>query len=134
MQALLSLLLAINIGPGAGVEYRQPQLAATNQMVAVVFGSGSTVYFSASHDQGRTFSAPVKVAEAPLLALGRHRGPRVAITPSAIVVSALVGTKTPPGSDGDLKAWRSTDGGATWSGGVSINDVPASAREGLHSM
>src|SRR5262249_10192118 len=134
MQALLSLLLAINIGPGAGMQYRQPQLASDGKMVALVFGSGTTVYFSASHDQGRTFSSPVKVAEAPLLALGRHRGPRVAITPSAIVVSALVGTKNPPGSDGDLKAWRSTDGGRTWSAGVSMNDVAASAREGLHSM
>ena len=134
MQALITILLAVNIGPGAGMQYRQPQFAANDRMVAVVFGAGSTVYFSASHDQGRTFSAPVKVAEAPLLALGRHRGPRVAITPSAIVVSALVGTKTPPGSDGDLKAWRSTDGGRTWSSGVSMNDVTASAREGLHSM
>src|SRR5258708_3211246 len=103
-------------------------------MIAVTFGAGSTVYFSASRDQGRTFSAPVKVAEAPLLALGRHRGPRVAITPSAIVISALVGTKDPPGSDGDLKSWRSTDGGKTWSAGVAINDVVASAREGLQTM
>ena len=135
MHALLSLLFAIHIGPGgAGIEYRQPQLAATRQMVAVTFGAGTTVYFSSSRDQGRTFSAPVKVAEAPLLALGRHRGPRVAITPSAIVISALVGTKNPPGSDGDLKSWRSTDGGRTWSAGVALNDVPASAREGLQTM
>ena len=129
MQALLSLLLAIQIGPGA-----QPQLAANQRMVAVAFGADSAVYFSASTDQGRTFSAPVKVAAAPLLALGRHRGPRIAITPSAIVISALVGTKTPPGSDGDLKTWRSTDGGKTWSEGGRINDVTASAREGLHTM
>lgn len=128
-------LLAINIAPGgAGIEYRQPQFAADRQMVAVTFGAGASIYFSASRDQGRSFSAPVKVAEAPLLALGMHRGPRVAITPSAIVISALVGTRTPPGSDGDLKAWRSTDGGKTWSGGVSINDAPASAREGLQAM
>jgi len=129
MQALLSLLLAVQIGPGA-----QPQLAANQRTVAVAFGAHSTVYFSASTDQGRTFSAPVKVADAPMLALGRHRGPRVAITPSAIVVSALVGTKMPKGSDGDLKTWRSTDGGKTWSEGGRINDVTASAREGLHTM
>ena len=133
MQALLSLLLAVHIG-GSGVEYRQPQLAANQQMVAMTFGAGSAVYFSASRDQGLTFSTPVKVAEAPLLALGRHRGPRIAITPSAIVISALVGTKTPPGSDGDLKSWRSTDGGKTWSAGATLNDAPASAREGLHTM
>src|SRR5713226_10590740 len=135
MLPLVSLLLAVHIAPsGAQIEYRQPQLAATADMVAVTFGADKSIYFSASLDRGRTFSAPVKVAEAPMLSLGRHRGPRVAITPSAIVISAVGGTKMPPGADGDLKAWRSTDGGKTWSGSVVINDAPASAREGLHSM
>ena len=146
MLTLISLLLAVHIAPnGAQIEYRQPQLAASAGMVAVTFGADNSIYFSASRDRGQTFSAPVKVAEAPKLALGRHRGPRVAITPSAIVISAVVANAAPahagPGphkhvapTSGDLKAWRSTDGGATWSGGVSINDVPASAREGLHSM
>src|SRR6478752_5388265 len=135
MLPLLSLLIAIHIAPdGPQIEYRQPQLAATNEMVAVTFGAGKSIYFSASRNRGETFSAPVKVADVPMLSLGRHRGPRVAITPSAIVISAAVGTKMPPGSDGDLKAWRSTDGGKTWSGAGSINDEPASAREGLHSM
>src|SRR5207244_4190360 len=135
MLTLLSLLLAVHIAPDGGqLEYRQPQLAANGEMVALTFGAGKAIYFAASRDRGATFSKPIKVAEAPMLSLGRHRGPRVAITPSAIVISAVAGTKMPPGADGDLKAWRSTDGGATWSGGVSINDVPGSAREGLHSM
>ena len=90
MHALLSLLFAINIGPaGAGIEYRQPQLAATQQMVAVTFGAGTSVYFSSSRDQGRTFSAPVKVAEAPLLALNiapAQRLQRRQIQPAAVVM------------------------------------------------
>ena len=135
MLTLLSLLLAVHIAPDGGqLEYRQPQLAASGQVVALTFGAGKAIYFAASHDRGATFSKPVKVAEAPMLSLGRHRGPRVAITPSAIVISAVAGTKMPPGTDGDLKAWRSTDRGKTWSGGVAINDAPASAREGLHAM
>src|SRR5882724_10898068 len=146
MFPLISLLLAVHIAPsGAQIEYRQPQLAATADMVAVTFGADKSIYFSASRDRGQTFSAPVKVAEAPMLMLGRHRGPRVAITPSAIVISAVVSNEAPAPaaagphkhvtpSGGDLKAWRSTDGGKTWSGGVSINDEPTAAREGLHSM
>src|SRR5207253_11399365 len=69
-----------------------------------------------------------------MLSLGRHRGPRIAITPSAIVISPVIGTKMPPGADGDLTAWHSADGGKTWSAGVTINDQPTSAREGLHAM
>lgn len=135
MNFLAVLLVAASIAPeSAKVEYRQPQLAASEKLVAVTFGAGGAVYFASSKDQGRTLSAPVKVAEAKQLSLGRHRGPRVAITPSAIVISAVAGTKMPKGSDGELKAWRSTDGGKTWSAGVTINDRPNAAREGLHAM
>jgi len=122
VQTLFALLLAVNIGPG-----NQPQLAASRQMVAATFGAGKNIYFSASHDKGRSFSPPVQVTDAALLALGRHRGPRVAITPAAIVITAVT-------ADGDLRSWRSVDHGKTWIPGARINDVPNAAREGLHSM
>jgi hypothetical protein len=135
MQPLLTLLLAIQIGPGgAGVEYREPHLAANDRMVAVAFGAGQAIYFAASTDRGRTFSAPVKVAEVNRLALGRHRGPRVAITPDAVVITAMAADGGAPGAQGDLRTWRSTDGGRTWLAGGRVNDVAASAREGLHTM
>jgi len=124
----LSLLLTFHLAPDApNVEYRQPQLAAAPGIVAVTFGAGRAVYFSASRDQGRGFSKPVKVAEAGALALGRHRGPRIAIAPSAIVISAIVGAQG-GGRDGDLVAWRSADGGKSWSKGMVVNDVPGAAR------
>ncbi|MEO7652457.1 MAG: sialidase family protein [Bryobacteraceae bacterium] len=129
MLLLAAAIAAIHLTPPAPpAEYRQPQLAASSQMVAMTFGSGNAVFFSASRDGGRTFSKPVKVAESTKLYLGRHRGPRVAITPSAIVISAIVG------ESGDLKSWRSTDGGKSWAGPVTVNDVPAASREGLHAM
>jgi hypothetical protein len=33
-----------------------------------------------------------------------------------------------------LFAWRSTNGGKSWSAAVRINDVPSAAREGLHTL
>ena len=66
------------------------------------------------------------------IALGRHRGPRVAILKDAIVISAIAGeTKAQPGS---LMTWRSTDDGKTWKRASTINDVAEAAREGLHAM
>jgi hypothetical protein len=59
------------------------------------------------------------------MALGRHRGPRVAIAGKTILVSAI---------QSDLYAWRSTDGGRTWSKPVVVNDKPTAAREGLQAM
>ena len=128
----LSLLLALRLAPvDIAVPNKQPQLATANGVVALVYGSGHAIWFSRSADNGSRFSQPVQIAESPLLSLGRHRGPRVAFSGSTIVVSAVAATNP---SDGNLLAWRSQDGGATWSKAVAVNDVPGSAREGLHAM
>src|ERR1700676_1038161 len=109
----LALLLAMRLVPtDISVPNRQPQLAVSNDAVALVFGSGRAVWFSRSGDNGRNFSKPVKISELPLLALGRHRGPRVAFSGKTIVVSAVGGSTLPTE---DLVSWRSQDGGATWS-------------------
>jgi hypothetical protein len=120
---------------------REPQMALHGSTVALVYGAGKAVYFAASKDGGKTFSAPVKVAEADIVPLTRHRGPRVAIAGGAIVITAVAGKTLSGGqhahglpTDGDLLAWRSTDGGKSWSKGVVVNDVPAAPTEGLHAL
>ena len=137
-----SLFLAVHIQPDApAVEYRQPQLGAGNGIVAMAYGAGKSIYFTSSADNGRTFGPPVVVAGDVLVALGRHRGPRVSVLPNAIVITAVAGKTVAEGphahglpSDGDLRVWRSTDSGKTWSLRGLVNDVPAAAREGLHAM
>jgi hypothetical protein len=37
-------------------------------------------------------------------------------------------------TDGDLVAWRSVDGGKSWSKGIVVNDVPGAPTEGLHTL
>ena len=137
-----ALLLTAGI-PAAmdGVPNRQPELAAGNGIVAMVFGSGHAVMFARSNDGGQTFSKAVAIAEPRVLALGRHRGPRIVFAGQTMVVSAVAGEALATGqhahglpSNGNLLAWRSTDGGRTWSKPVTINDAPGSAREGLHAM
>jgi hypothetical protein len=131
---VLALFLGLRIVPDtANVQFRQPQIAARQDLVAVTFGAGDTVYYAGSRDGGMFFSKPVVVSSKGKLALGRHRGPRIALLPSSIVISAIVGEKG-GGADGDLFAWRSADGGRSWSEPVRVNDVPGAAREGLHAM
>ncbi len=123
------LLLSVELPPHAGApELHQPQLAAAHGQVALVYGSGSTIYFAGSADGGKSFSPAVKVGETGALMLGRHRGPRVAILSDAIVITAIAGTGH------ELLAWRSTDGGKSWQSAGRINDVPGAAREGLQAM
>lgn len=123
---------AVDVLPGKDFpRAQQPQAAVSpSGQVYLVFGSGTAVYCTTSRD-GKAFKDPVKVGEVGALALGMRRGPRVAATDKAVVVTAM-GGKIGRGRDEDLLAWRSTDGGQTWKGPVTVNSVPASAREGLH--
>jgi hypothetical protein len=122
----LAALLALHLPPVDGsAPNRQPQLAVSGEVAVVVFGSGESIWLARSTDSGRTFAPAVRVATLPKMSLGRHRGPRVAITQGAIVVSAIAS---------DLLAWRSEDGGRTWSAPAVVNDTPTAAREGLHAM
>ena len=125
---LLAAVLALHLTPVApDLPNRQPQLAVSGSTVAIAFGSGESIWLARSTDNGRTFAAPSRIADLPKLLLGRHRGPRVVITGNTILVSAIA-------TGSDLHAWRSTDGGHTWSKPIIINDQPTAAREGLHAM
>jgi len=128
------VLLALRISPESPeVMFKQPQLASDGRSIGLAFGSGDNVYFARSADLGKSFAKPILVSGSGKLSLGMHRGPRIAMTHEAIVISAIVGEKG-RGADGDVVSWRSTDGGETWSNGVKVNDVPGAAREGLHAM
>ncbi|MSV29016.1 MAG: hypothetical protein EXQ52_09770 [Bryobacterales bacterium] len=139
LQALL--FSVVHVQPGdVGVPYRQPQLAAAHGLVAMTFGGGSSIYFTSS-SEGRTFLPSTKVAETGALALGRHRGPRVAILNDAIVITAIAGKKAATGAhahglpeNGDLMVWRSIDRGKTWAQTGIVNDTAGAAREGLHAL
>src|SRR5260221_13765234 len=136
------LLLAMRIEPPtADVPYKQPQLAAAHGQVVMAFGAGKSIYFTQSVDQGQTFAKPVQVAEAGVIALGRHRGPRVAILKDALVISAIVGDKVATVAHahglpeaGNLAVWRANDEGINLATAGHVNDVAGAERERLHSI
>lgn len=83
------------------------------------------VFVAVSSDGGRSFGAPLKIAHVPQLMLGMRRGPRIAAHGDRLTVT-VVGN--------ELIAFHSENGGKTWSDPVRVNDVPTSAREGLHDL
>src|SRR5258708_6109944 len=90
LSLIFAALLALNLGPmGPDAPAREPQLGAGGPTGALTFGAGSAIYFTVSHDSGRTFSVPIKVEQASNVVLTHHRGPRIAITGKTIVISAI---------------------------------------------
>ncbi len=109
-------------------EPRQPQAAvAEDGDVYVAFGAGQNVYCAARTGHGHGFGDAVKVATVPQLMLGHRRGPRVAAAKDSVVITAI-------GKDGQLLSFCSKDRGRNWQGPATVNDVPESAREGLHAL
>ena len=104
-----------------------------NGTVHLVYGVGNKIFHCRSTDQGNSFDTPKEAFRVSNLSLGMRRGPRIAATENALVVTVIAG-KQGKGRDGDLLAWRSTDGGDNWIGPVNVNDTIDSAREGLHGM
>jgi hypothetical protein len=113
---------------------RQPQLAVDPKgRIMVVYGVGNEIRCRVSTDRGLSFNEPITVGSLPTLALGGRRGPRVAATGRAFIVTAIGGAQG-GGKDGDVFAWCSIDQGVSWSKPIRINAEIGSAREGLHAL
>jgi hypothetical protein len=125
----------VELACGSAPEHpQQPQLAVDAKgSIHAVFGVGDSIRYCRSDDGGKSFSAPVSLPSVHDMSLGMRRGPRLAVTDTAVCVTA-VGGKQGKGRDGDVLALRSTDGGKKWSEPVLVNDTADSAREGLHGM
>jgi hypothetical protein len=136
----------VTTNDGPDRDGKQPQVAVDARgRIYIAFGRGSTVRLAISTDRGKSYEVNT-VGSVGSLALGMRRGPRVAATDGSVVVTAI-GTREGKegsrghgtghqrhGGNGDVLAWRSSDGGKTWAGPTRVNAVEGSAREGLHGM
>ncbi|MFN9220082.1 MAG: sialidase family protein [Planctomyces sp.] len=112
----------------------QPQCAVDPAgKVHVIFGRGNEVWHCRSLDDGTGYTQPKPVFSVPNLSLGMRRGPRIVALKNRLVITAIGGPQG-KGRDGDVLAWTSQDQGRSWAGPTRVNDVEASAREGLHAM
>lgn len=113
---------------------QQPQLAVgSDGSIHVTYGVGSSILYSRLSADGHIAMKPVVVDSSLVYAIGRRRGPRIATAGDAVCIAAI-GGKEGRGRDGDVVLFRSTDQGASWSEATIVNDIPGSAREGLHAL
>ena len=132
VQMLASLvLIALIAQPSAWgrteiPEAMQPQLfSARDGRVWLAYAKGKDLFVAYSKDGGVEFSAAVKVVSDEKFMIGMRRGPRIVADGEHVTVTVI-------GSE--LLSYHSSDGGLTWSAAHTINEVPGSAREGLHDL
>ncbi len=104
-----------------------PSLAADNNNVYLVYASGDTVLFCSSNNNGKDFSAPVRVTILPELSIGGGRGPQIVVARDKLSVAAADKT-------GDIYTFIKDKNETTWKKGNKINDVPGVAKEAFVSL
>jgi hypothetical protein len=106
----------------------QPQMTVDEKgLVRVVYGDKTKIYYSTSTDTGKTFSKPVVIGEVMKMHLGMTRGPQLASSKDYSIVTAI-------DQAGNIHSFRLTHKGGKWKKISNVNDVDASAPEGLMSI
>ncbi len=95
--------------------------------IDVVFGRGNAIYYSFSENQGKTFTAPALVDSLKGLHLGASRGPQIASSRLATVITAV-------DKAGNLYAYTLDRKTGKWSRQRPVNDLPEVAKEGFNAL
>jgi hypothetical protein len=92
----------------------------------IVYGSGDSIMYSFSSDDGRSFSSPATIAILPKLAASHMRGPQIAAGENGITVIAC-------DQMGDIFSYY-LDKSDNWSQMARVNDIDTVAKEGLMAL
>ena len=134
MHFVLSLLLLINWlarpalinseNIGSGIH---PSVATNPAgQVHVVYGQGNVIFYTTSPD-GKRFEKTVRVDSLPGLHLGASRGPQIAATAQAVVITAI-------DKAGNIWAYTHNRSSGQWQKPVRVNDIADIAKEGFVSL
>lgn len=130
MKQILVIVLVCIVGLDVSAQNiladgEQPQITIDgNGTVRIVFGREDKIFYSASKDHGVNFSKPVQVSEVPGMHLGMTRGPQLATSKDYSVVTAM-------DTKGNIHSYILDHKTDTWTTMKNVNDVEASAPEGL---
>ncbi|HYV53251.1 MAG TPA: sialidase family protein [Chitinophagaceae bacterium] len=94
--------------------------------IQLVYGSGDSILYSYSLDQGRTFSTPALISIVQKLAASHMRGPQIAATKNGLSVTAC-------NEVGDIFSFVKDQSGR-WSQTARINDSDTTAKENLMAL
>jgi len=93
--------------------------------IHVAYGIGDSIMYTASSDNGQSFSLPSVVAVLPDLFSFAMRGPQIAVNNSGIIITACT-------SNGNIFSYYKDK--QNWKQGARVNDVDTVAKEGLMAL
>jgi len=96
-----------------------------NDHLHLVYGSGDSIMYATSSDEGISFSSPLLVDVLPNLFSFATRGTQVSTTDHGVIITACT-------SKGDIYSYYKEDG--KWKQGARVNDVDTIAKEGLMAL
>lgn len=106
---------------------QMPAIAIANDnSIHIVYGTGDSIMYSFSTDQGKSFSPAALIAILPDLAASHTRGPQIASTKNGLVVLACNGA-------GDIFSYNNS-GEGNWVPAAKVNDVDTVAKENLMAL
>ena len=109
-------------------EGEQPQVTKDQSgLIRLVYGNGDQIFYASSSDNAKTFSQPVLVGQVKEMHLGMTRGPQLASSRDFSVVTAI-------DKAGNIHSFTLTHKTGTWEETGNVNDMDASAPEGLMSI
>jgi hypothetical protein len=97
-----------------------------NNNLHLVYGSGDSIMYAFSTDNGNSFSNPSLISVLPGVFTFAMRGPQIAATNRNIIITAST-------SSGNIFSFHKEEGG-TWIPGGRVNDADTIAKEGLMAL
>jgi len=108
-------------------EGSMPNITKDNKgNIHLVYGAGDSIMYTASINQGKSFSSPTLVAVLPKLFGRAMRGPQIACTTNGIVITGNT-------NEGDIYAYFKETSGK-WSSARRVNDVASVSKEALMAL
>ena len=106
----------------------QPQITVDAKgFIRLVYGEKDKIFFSISADNGKSFSIPQLIGQISEMHLGMTRGPQLATSKNFSIVTAM-------DKKGNIHSFRLSHKSGKWEKLKNVNDVDASAPEGLMSI
>lgn len=104
-----------------------PAVTTDNEShIHLTYGSGDSLMYAMSSNQGATFSAPTLISVVPKLAASHTRGPQIAFTSKGLVLTAC-------DAFGNISSFvKQKD--AQWKQSTRVNDMDTVAKENLMSL